>query len=364
MAKQRFSDPYQQGSSMARRSSPTVGEAVEKYLALRKKKFAHDTWVNDRSQLNRFADAVGRGRLMHTLTSDNVEDFFFTGSSPLCDLMAASSFNKVRSRVNTWLEFCRRRTWVDSDLMAEIGVIPVVKRDRLRLSPAELLDLPRYATTDRDRCLIILAANTALRAGEITALRLRDVDLAGGWLKVSIHKSKLEDVMPITAELDVALRSWLAHYAASAGSLEGDWYLFPAREPGRNRYTRSNGRSIATYEHGPLVPTSPISKPAVILQRALQASGLIIDAGEGIHTVRRSVARAFFDDNVERGYDSSLRATSALLHHSSTQVTEHYLGLTTEKLHRDRVLRGRPFLSSMVDTSNITGLTPLTSDIA
>src|SRR5687768_1368207 len=120
MSKETSSGPNHQGSPMARRSTPTVQEAVDKYLALRKRKFAHDTWVNDRSQLNRFADAVGRNRQMHTLTTDDLEEFFFTGDGPLCDQMAASSFNKVRSRVGTWLEFCRRRQMVDNDLMAEI----------------------------------------------------------------------------------------------------------------------------------------------------------------------------------------------------------------------------------------------------
>lgn len=353
MSKEAFFDPDRKGSTMARRSTPTVHEAVEKYLALRKRKFAHDTWVNDRSQLNRFADALGRDRQMHTLTIDEVEAFFLTGQPPLCDQMSASSFNKVRSRVSTWLDFCRRRGIIDGDLMAEINPLPVIKRDRLRLSPAELLDLPTFATTTRDHCLIVLAANTALRASEITSLRIRDVDLASGWLRVTIHKSRLQDVMPITTELDAALRQWLAQYTNEVGPLTDDWYLFPSRLPGKNQYTRINGVLRATYFHGPLKPQSEIAKPALIVQRALRASGTIIEAGEGLHTVRRSVARAFFDSNVKRGYDSALRATSALLHHSSTQVTEHYLGLATEKLHRDDVLRGRPFLTSMIDTSNV-----------
>ena len=342
---------------MARRTSPTVGEAVELYLALRKGKFAHDTWVNDRSQLNRFADAVGRQRQMHTLTPEDAEAFFLTGDNALCDQMAASSFNKVRSRVITWMEFCRRRRMIDQDLMGEVDSLPVLKRERLRLSPAEMLALPSYAGNSRDRSLIILAVNTALRASEIVSLRLRDVDLDGGWLRVTVQKSHLQDVMPITAELDAGLRQWLRDYteqvAASHGPLNGEWFLFPSRLPGRNRYRRVDGELVATYEHGPLVPAQQITKPALIVQRALRSSGTTTEPGEGLHTLRRSVARAFFDSNVQRGYDSALRATSALLHHSSTQVTEHYLGLASEKLHRDEVLRGRSFLSLMVPETNV-----------
>jgi integrase len=342
---------------MARRTSTTVSESVDKYLALRKAQLAPDTWINDRSQLRRFEQVIGGRRQMHTLTAEDLEAYFFTGPDPLSDRMAASSFNKVRSRIATWLEFCRRRGMVDSDLMAEVSRLKVIKRDRLRLSPAELLALPNYATHIRDRTLIVLAINTALRAGELTSLRIRDTDLAGGSLRVSIHKSSAEDVMPITLELDRALRAWLIAYETECGPLEADWHLFPSRGPGRNRYSRVGGELHATHEHGRLTPSEPISKPAVIVQRALRASGTVIDRGEGLHTVRRSVARAFFDYNVERGYDAALRATSALLHHSSTQVTEQYLGLSSEKLHRDDVLRGRPFLTAMIDDSNLRTLT-------
>lgn len=346
-------DPYPEGSRMARRTTPTVREAVDKYLALRKAKFALDTWINDRSQLRRFESAVGGHRQMHTLTPEDVEEFFFTGVAPLCEQMAASSFNKVRSRVATWLEFCRRRGMIDTDLMAEVGRLKVVKRDRLRLSPSELIALPSYAPTLRDQTMILLAANTALRAGEICRLKVRDLDLAGGWLRVQVQKSQLEDVMPVSTELDAALRLWLTEYTEQAGTLDGEWFLFPGRAPGRNRYRKIDGVLSATYEHGPLKPAVPIGKPALIVQRALKEAGITIEPGEGLHTVRRSVARAFFDHNVARGYDAALRATSALLHHSSTQVTEQYLGLSSEKLHRDDVLRGQRFLTAMVDRANV-----------
>jgi integrase len=240
--------------------------------------------------------------------------------------------------------------------MGEIGRLKVTKRERLRLSPQELIELPSHTDNQRDRTLIITAANTALRAGEIGRLRVGDVDLAGGWLRVKIEKSYLEDIMPITKELDAALRVWLTYYSDQSGHLEQGWYLFPSRGPGRNVYTRTGGQQHATHEHGALKPNEPIAKLALIVQRALRTGGHSIEPGEGFHTVRRSVARAFFDANVDRGFDAALRATSALLHHSSSQVTEVYLGLSSEKLHRDDVLRGQEFLTAMVDRSNVRRL--------
>lgn len=52
----------------------------------------------------------------------------------------------------------------------------------------------------------------------------------------------------------------------------------------------------------------------------------------------------------------ALRATAALLHHSSTAVTENYLGLSHERVRRDRSLRGKAFLTAMVDQDQVTKL--------
>src|SRR5690606_30101648 len=84
-----------------------------------------------------------------------------------------------------------------------------------------------------------------------------------------------------------------------------------------------------------------------VVQGALGALGYPT-RGEGCHTVRRSVARAFFDSMAtDTGYDAALRTVSAMLHHKSSATTEIYLGLTSERVRRDSLLRGRPFLSAL-----------------
>lgn len=340
------------------RNTPTIDEAVQYYLQLRKAKFAHDTWVNDRSQLMRLARGL-KGLQVGSITPERMEQFFL-GAGGLSEEMAPSSFNKVLSRVETFFTFCRRRGWIRGDLLAEVGRLPVTRRERLRLSPTELLRLLETASHPRDRGVLAVACNTGLRAGEIADLRLRDVDLEGGWLHVRITKSRLEDQMPITLELDRELRAWLTSYSRQVqGPLGPDAHLFPAKAPGRWRLATDadpaahvNGTGNV-YVHGDLRPASPIRKPAEIVQRALRASGFEIGPGEGLHTIRRSLARAYFEHESAQGNDIALRATAALLHHSSTQVTEHYLGLTHEKVRRDRSLRGRSFLGALLDDTNV-----------
>ena len=197
------------------RNTPSVDEAVQIYLDLRRARFAKDTWINDRSQLMRFASAMN-GLQVGSLSAERVERFFL-GEGGLSTQMGPAAFNKVLSRVGSFFSFCNRRGWLKDDLLAEIGRLKVTRRERLRLSAAEMLELPSYVDHPRDKALVALACNTALRASELTDLRLADVDLDGGWLRVRITKSHLEDLMPITVELDECLRSWLKVYAEQAG---------------------------------------------------------------------------------------------------------------------------------------------------
>jgi integrase len=97
-------------------------------------------------------------------------------------------------------------------------------------------------------------------------------------------------------------------------------------------------------------PRSHVNETHLIVQKALKAVGLPTK-GEGTHTIRRAVARAYFDQVArDKGDVAALRETSALLHHSSVATTEIYLGTTPEKESRDRRLKGKPFLSTLVPT--------------
>jgi integrase len=325
---------------MPRKTSPRLSEAFREFQSVRGAYVAPTTLTNDASVIGRFVAGVG-DPYCHVLSARIVERYFST----VAVAQQPRSFNKCRSRVNTFLAFCARRGWVEGDPLAEVRPRKVVKRERLRLSPQELLDLSSFAPTARDRAFLEVAVNTALRASEICTLRVRDVDLVGGGLRVRIQKSALEDVMPITVELDAALRTWLKTYEEECGPLDPDWLLIPSRGSGHNGFGPKG--EVLRYVYGPLKPLVGMKRPASVVQQALIDAGIAIERGEGVHTLRRSVARAFFDKAVAHGYDAALRATSALLHHSSSQVTELYLGLTSEKLSRDEILRGRECLTSM-----------------
>ncbi|MCX6401813.1 MAG: site-specific integrase [Propionibacteriales bacterium] len=338
---------------MPRRETPTVAAAAAEYQETRATYVANATLANDWSILRAFARGIGPDKQIHNVTQRQVELWFAAEAKR----QKPSSYNKVRTRIKGFLDFATRRGWVTLDLLGEVRTRTVTKRDRMRLSPAELLDLPKHTHSARDKAFIVTACNTALRANELVSLRVRDVDLFNGWLDTDITKSAKQDKLPITVELDAALREWFKHYEEDAGELQADWHLFPQRQPGAGRYIRdAHTTTYAGHIYGSLLPEKQMKNPAQIVQRCLTSQGHAIEPGEGVHTLRRSVARAYFDARVAAGYDGALRETSALLHHTNSQTTEIYLGLTTEKLGRDKALKGQTFLSAMVDADNVVSL--------
>ncbi len=347
---------------MPRTKTPTLIEAVDEFYETRSVHLAPTTLYNERSVIRSFMRGVGEKRQCHTITQREVERWFAAEANR----QAASSYNKVHSRVSGFIRFCQRRGWITADLMGEVRTLKVVKRERMRLSPAELLTLPDCASNERDRILITIATNTALRAGSIVSIRVGDVDLANGWLRVTIHKSSQQDQLPITAALDVALRRWLVAYEEDAGPLRPDWLLVPRRQPGHGGVKDERGQWVGGYEmrtSGSLLPQQTMKNPAEVVQKALITQGHVIARGEGVHTLRRSVARAFFDSlSAREGYDTALRDCSALLHHAHSHTTEGYLGLSSERLARDRALRGQPFLEAMVSDENVTAFSSTRRD--
>lgn len=252
---------------MPRRITPSLAEALTEYQAIRATYVAKSTHQNDWSLLRKFVREVGEDRQVHLVTASDVENWFI---QPVGKQLAPS-YNKIRMRVRGFFEFCRVRGWLTGDPMGMVRNQKVMKKERLRLSPAELLELPGYAPTIRDKALITLAANTALRGNEISSIQIKDVDLANGNLHVKITKSGFEDTMGISAELDSVLREWFQEYQRLTGhNLEPDWYLFPARAAGRGHFANKKGHYGGVYlghVYGTLIPERPIVKPWTIVQK-------------------------------------------------------------------------------------------------
>jgi integrase len=335
----------------------TLSQAVDEFLAARKaRQFSPATLKQDEALLRAFTKHVGNIQVRH-LTQGHVERWLYghlmvehVSNHQVLPPLSAAAHNAYRSKLIQFHRYARRHG-IRPDLLDNCHPLRVGRRVRQRPTVDVLLAMLESTETPRDRVLIALGLNTALRASEIVRLRIKDVDLAGGWLRTDIRKSRMEDLLPITLDLDQELRRWLRHYTEQVGTLDPEFYLVPGISKALfewNDGVRTNGAPV-------LRPDRPLSAPERIVQRSLAAVGLEV-YGEGVHSLRRALARVMYDSLVEQGHEHAIRTVSAWLHHSDSRVTERYIGLTTEATRRDLMLRGQPWLSSVTRTDNVVRL--------
>ncbi len=340
-------------------------DAVTRYLERRKRQVAKTTYKNDESVVLRLQRFVGGNPWMSTIESDVVWDFFYSGSArALSATLTEVSFNKARDRVGQFVNYCERRGWVRPLLMDDVKPRTPTEMLQRRYTATELMCLCDAAPTPQEKILVALACNTALRIGDILSLRLSvlddrgeldpstpTVDLAGGWLRVRVHKTKKQDNLPITLELDAALRAWLTHYTVTLGRpLEHDMYLVPAQD--NDSWDRTPAG--ATYT---LKPYDRVTTQDTKFHRIAELAGLRHSRGNGWHTIRRSLARLLYEDLKRRGHPDPIRPVQAMLHHTDPGMTYRYIGTAPDRQDRDEMLRGVSFLGRLAaDTSNVTVL--------
>lgn len=313
-------------------ASPTLDEAFQSYATWRttQARFSPRTWAGEKSGLLAFVDLIGPDRPVSSLTDTDL-DVWWDG---LRDRVAESTLRTRLAQLRSFLRYCQAaRGWLDRDpsLLLRAGKsMPTLKR---RLDRQGLLALQDQCRNPRDRILLALAANLALRGSEISSLRVRDVDLANAEISVKIWKTAKSDIMPITVELDAELRRWLHIYRELVPGVTGASYLVPAQH-----YQPSTGKT--TWRHD-----SPYSEPHRVVQAALISLGWDEVKREGVHTVRRSVARVVFDMLTEDGDPEALMTTMRLLHHSNPEITLRYIGYDRQTEARDRFFKRQRFLT-------------------
>lgn len=288
------------------------------------------TWRGESPGLYAFDRFLGSPRVLEVSRDDvsNWWDFIRT----YADSTRATRLSQLRS----FFSWAAKMGYRIDDPTAMIRAPHPAPEPRDRLNPDELLSLLDVTRTPRDRCLLALAMNLGLRGGEIARLKWRDIDWPGETLRVHIDKTDEVDDMPIGSDLMRELTTWVAS-AVTWGSFLGvdpDSYLIPSQHIGAQG---------VTYRWD-----KPVAEPYTVVQFALSKIGWLDITQEGVHTIRRSVARIYFDMIEEtESFDSALLATMTLLHHTRPDTTLTYIGRDRATLARDRIIRGKPFLSAM-----------------
>lgn len=160
--------------------------------------------------------------------------------------------------------------------------------------------------------------NMGSRGSEISLLQIKHVLLDRRIVGVFQEKTqKFDGFMPIddalADEFKIYFDWFLANYTVTPES-----YLIPAR---------AEGRKPVWSPYPILRPEVRDTRPYIEIKLMLTELGFPYVKGEGIHTLRRSAARAWYDELHAAGYPDPIGVLQKLLHHSTRVITERYLGL-------------------------------------
>ena len=243
--------------------------------------------------VERFGDGPIR---VQELAPDDIARFLLrharSGSPKVAGLMVTA--------LRSFFRFLFQHGQTESDLA---GAIPTVPQWRLAEVPKYLKpeDVERVvhacqrdtAVARRDRAIILLLARLGLRASEVIALELDDIDWRAGVLKVR-GKGGSHDSLPLPADVGEAMARYLRHHRPPCTT--------------RRLFIRTKA------PHRGLANASSLS---AIVGRAFKRAGL--QAGStGAHVLRHSLATGMLRSG------ASLDEIGEVLRHRSPNTTEIY----------------------------------------
>ena len=322
-----------------------LSEAIALYCDGRKADgFAENTVKNDYHLLTRISDIIGDIEVK-TMTVHHLDTVLrIEGDRGL----APGTLNMYQSSLSAFCRWCRDRGYMDIT-QNPIGSRryrkdPPKRRDYVPANQfAALLDSAERSSK-RDRAFIAAGLYLMGRQSELTPIKVKDINLESREVDVYIRKTQDYDVMPIAPEFHQELVRWFATMEAELGPLDPDWYAFPA--------IRAVG-----YHQWALSPTNRISKPEDIVRRALKGIGWK-EGWIGVHVLRRSSARARFEENIALGYDGSMREIQAWLHHASITMSERYLGMELDREKRNKRAKEEHMFPSVANKPQVGNVVP------
>lgn len=166
---------------------------------------------------------------------------------------------------------------------------------------------PGTATGRRNKAILLLAARTGLRPGDIAGLRLGDIDWRRAQIAVTQHKTATVLTLPLLADVGAAIADYLLH-GRPAGS--GDDHVFlRAQAP----HVGLLGRDL--YH---------VAAAAFARTPTAAAAG----TGRGLRVLRASLATRML------AQDAPLPVIAAALGHRGIDSAKHYLGADEARMRQ------------------------------
>lgn len=189
------------------------------------------------------------------------------------------------------------------ELMAKMRPVRVPQKLPTVLSRDEVRRLIAAASNLKHQTALSLAYGTGLRASEVVALRVGDIDSQRMILRVEQGKGRKDRYAMLSPVLLERLRAWWRVARAQGKMLDGGW-LFPGMNPVEPLTTRQLNRVVHAA-----------------------AAAANIDKRVSMHTLRHSFATHLLEQKVD------IRVIQVLLGHKKLDTTALYTQVATDLLH-------------------------------
>jgi site-specific recombinase XerD len=185
----------------------------------------------------------------------------------------------------------------------------------------KLSSLPRYLEMDdidrvigscdlsephgvRDCAILLLLARLGLRAGDITAMRLNDLDWDAGTVRV-FGKGRKEVCLPLPQDAGEAVINYMTTVRPSTDIAQ-----------------------VFLCTNAPVRPITNSSTISSVVRRALKRAGIVNPPSMGANLLRHSAATAMLRSG------ASLDMIATVLRHESSETTAHYAKVDIELLEQ------------------------------
>ena len=223
------------------------------------------------------------------------------------------SMRTVVTALRVWCRFLE-----DAGLRAGLdGAVPAVFSRRIHAvrvlsarAVEQLVDStdPGTLTGRRDRAMLLLAARTGLRPGDIAGLRLQDIDWRQGQITLIQRKTATVLTLPLLADVGTAIAEYLLHDRPAG---VGDDHVF----------LRSQAPHVA------LSPSSDLYHVAAGAFARTHAASTG-ETGRGMRMLRASLATRM----LER--DTPLPVIAGALGHRGIDSAKHYLAADEDRMRQ------------------------------
>ena len=202
----------------------------------------------------------------------------------------------------TGLKFFFETTLKRVELMARMSRVRVDRKLPVVISRAEAARLIAAAGSVKYQAAFSLAYGAGLRASEVVALKVSDIDSQRMVLRIEQGKGSRDRYAMLSPILLEQLRAWWRH-AHAEGRILADGWLFPGQNPVDPLTTRQLNRAIHAA-----------------------AAAAQIDKRVSMHTLRHSFATHLLEQKVD------IRVIQVLLGHKKLETTALYAQVATEVL--------------------------------